>query len=184
VGFPAPAPSSKRPLQVVEAHQPSPWVEFDSDCIETNLLAPGRLTATERQPFTGHLPHLLPLADADRSEGAQIVAPTVPPRAARRSATFTRGASGRDPRLDFAEDQAAIVRHDHVELSMAGAEIRVEHLEASRLEMTPREIFAKGAHQPSRVRLSHATTVRISGLHVGDGRDEAAQPFYGLAQPV
>ena len=133
MGFPFPSPSSKRPLQVVEAHQPSPRVEFDADRIETNLLAPGRLRAAERQPFTGHLPHLTPLADTDRGEGPQIVARLVAPRAARRSATFTRGATGRDPRLDFAKDQAAIVRHYHVELSMPGAEVRVEHLEASGL---------------------------------------------------
>jgi hypothetical protein len=44
-----------------------------------------------------------------------------------------RGASNRDPRLDFAEDQAVSVRHDHVELSMPGPEVRVEHLEASGL---------------------------------------------------
>jgi hypothetical protein len=169
---------------MVEANQPSPWVDLDSDRIEANLAAPAGLTATERQPFTRHLPDLAPLANADCSEGAQVVARLAAPRIARPSAGFTREASCRHPRLDLAEDQAAIVRHDHVELSMPTAEVRVEHLEASGLKVTPREIFAEGADQPSRVRLSHATTVRTSVLHVADRRDEVVQPVYGVGQAV
>ena len=74
---------------------------------------------------------------------ASSLQPALLARADRRERPQLRAGSPRhDPRLDLAEDEAARVGRDDVELPVPGAEVGVEDLQPARLQVSAREALA------------------------------------------
>src|SRR4051812_10890256 len=109
---------------MVEPHEPAASVELDRDGVEAQLGAPGRIGAALGEPFAREQAQPALLARADGGERAEL--------------GVRAGLAGarRDPGLHLAEDQAAGVRGDDVQLPVAGAEVGVEDRPATRLEMS------------------------------------------------
>jgi hypothetical protein len=128
---------------MVEPDEPSARVELDRDGVEAQLGAPRRLGSPFGEPFAGEQAEPALLARADRGERAELGVLT--------AADGPR----RDPGLHLAEDEAAGVRGDEVQLAVAGAEVGVEDGQAARLQVGPRESLAGGSEGSSRVRSGH-----------------------------
>src|SRR3954468_19531308 len=115
--------ASERALPMLEADEPTAAVELDPDGVEPKLGPPGCVVAARGEPFAGHQPQPPLLARADRDQRAELAVPVV----------------AGEPGLHLAEDEAARVRRDDVQLAVARAEVRVEHGQPARLEVGARE---------------------------------------------
>jgi hypothetical protein len=124
---------------VVEAHEPSARVELDGDGVEAQLGSPGRVGATLGQPFAceqAQPPLLLGPYGGERPE---------------LGVSTDASRERRDPRLHLAENEAAGVGGDDVELSAAGAVVGVENDQSAGLQMGSGESLAGGSQGAPRV---------------------------------
>ena len=144
---------------MIDSQQPSVSIDLNPDGVEAQLGAPGRGCAVLGEPLTGEQAQLPLLARADGGERPEVLP------APRRWA---------DAGLDLAEDEAALVGGDDVELAVAGAEVGVEHGQPTRFQMTAREALAGSTKGAAGVWTSHAAKLRRSERHVCDVCDNGA----------
>jgi hypothetical protein len=126
---------------MVEAHQSTGPIQLDSDGVEAQLGAPGRVGAALGEPFAREPAQPALLARPDGDEGSELGVSI---------------AARRDARLDLAENEAAGVGRDDVQLAMPGAEVGIQHGQAARLEVGPGKALAGGSQCAARVGSGHA----------------------------
>ena len=125
---------------MVEADQSTGPVQLDRDGVEAQLGSPGRVGPALGEPFAREQPQPALLARPDGDQRAELGVSL---------------AARRDARLDLAEDEAARVGRNDVQLAMPGAEVGVQHRQAARLEVDSGEALAGGSECAARVGSGH-----------------------------